>query len=245
LVAADLDPGEALSKKANVLLAQWLFVRRACLARILKTTSCQVQQGILPPGLAENCESAWFHDTKKLLACDPEIQMVQHGIAPNTVERAVSERQALAISLDKLDCDTIRLSAESSLVKIPGGKIESSHAGAPACQDYRGHSVAAAVVEDIKAAPRIKLLESRANPRLMIQVGIVVHVKFARPPGERYRSLPSLLIVKGSFIPLAIRRVHQHYQVPSTGAVQSVAAPSPLHHLTEAIEFAALFPGTG
>jgi hypothetical protein len=122
--------------------------------------------------------------------------MVQDGISPDSVEKAVGEGQELAIGLDKVNRHAVGLSATARLIQIPKRQIEGGQACAPACQNHSSHAVTAAKIKNVQLAQFPELFQGRAEPRLVIQVRIVVEVQVLWPPMKCDCSLPRLPVVK-------------------------------------------------
>ena len=71
------------------------------LAGVAERIPGPAQQGILSPGLAEHGDAARLQDSAKLWGRLPQIHVVQDGIAPNTVETTILERETMPIRLDE------------------------------------------------------------------------------------------------------------------------------------------------
>src|SRR5439155_24542024 len=112
-----------------------------------------------------------------------------------------------------MNTDAIRPSATASLIQISGREVEGGQACAAPRQDHGSHAVAAAVIEYVQSLQRVELFEGGADPRLVIQIGIILELQLLRLSNKRGRSLPRLLVVKDLLTTLAIRRAHVRHPV--------------------------------
>ncbi len=135
----------------------------------------------------------------------PQIEVVQHGVAPDAVETGVGEGQAFAIGLNEGDGDAVGVGAAPGLAEITGRQVERSDAGAAPDQDDRRHAVAAAEVEDPRAGQRPEAVEGGTDPGFVVEVVVVAETE-GMEITEVAGTHRGLLIVKGLLAAKAIRR---------------------------------------
>ena len=161
------------SQVIHLALSQRLFVGGTSLARIGEVLSGPVEQWIFAPGFAKDSDSAGAKDAQQFRPRLFQVEMVQYGATPDSLEGIIRERKPFAVRLDEIDVNLIGPRSCSGFIQITVGQIESRHASAPACQNDRGHAVAAAEIQH-RLIPHVpQLLKCRSNPRFVIEICVV------------------------------------------------------------------------
>jgi hypothetical protein len=101
-----------------------------------------------------------------------EVEVVEDGVPPHGVERAVGERQRLAVGDDRGAGDAVGPQPRAGLGDGPGGQVERGHVGPGPGEHDRRHAVPAAVVEGALAAQVAEPRERRPHPRLVVEEGV-------------------------------------------------------------------------
>src|SRR5207248_8417392 len=94
---------ESGTQRSQVMPAQRLFIARVPFTLVRKPAAGQAQERIFTPRLAEDRHSARLQNPANLRRGDSQIQMMQHGIAPDRVEADVGKWQRMSIGLHEFD----------------------------------------------------------------------------------------------------------------------------------------------
>src|SRR5205814_255212 len=87
-----------------------------------------------------------------------EVQVMQDGVTPDTIEGPVGEGEIFAIGLDEIDAHAIGLGTGTGLVEITVGQVERRHPGAAPGQHHRRHAVTAAKIQHTPTAHNLDAL---------------------------------------------------------------------------------------
>ena len=128
-MAFDLKGRKYLAQGPEIARAQWSFVWRALLLWIGEPTACEIEQGIVAPGFAEDGEAAGFEDAGQFACRARQMQVVQDRIAPDAIKGGVREGELFGIGLHEIDRYTVGDGPAACFFEITGRQIDARDNG--------------------------------------------------------------------------------------------------------------------